>query len=108
MVRCAHCNSDEVVRRGYHNTEKARGRYRCPGECCSQFDDLTENVFEGHHQPLEVWVLCLYLMGLNQSNRPIARELGLYKDDVQSMTKQLRTGVIAKKRCCVERGDRGR
>ncbi len=31
----------------------------------------------GHHQPLRVWVLCLYFMGLNLSNRQIAGELGL-------------------------------
>ncbi len=37
-------------------------------------------------------------MGLNLSNRQIAQELGLNKDDVQSMTKQLREGVVAKKK----------
>jgi len=45
---------------------------------------------------LEVWLLCLYLMGLNLSNRQIAAELGLNKDDVQRMTEQLREGVEAK------------
>ncbi len=25
-------------------------------------------VLAGHHQPLRVWVLCLYFMGLNLSN----------------------------------------
>ncbi len=45
-----------------------------------------------------MWILCLYLMGLNLSNRQIAQELGLNKDDVQSMTKQLREGVMAKKK----------
>ena len=34
-------------------------------------------VLAGHHQPLRVWVLCLYFMGLNLSNRQIAAELGL-------------------------------
>ncbi len=63
-----------------------------------QFDDLTDTVFEGHHQPLEVWILCLYLMGLNLSNQQIGRELGLNKDDVQTMTQQLREGVVAKKK----------
>jgi hypothetical protein len=28
-------------------------------------------VLAGHHQPLRVWVLCLYFMGLNLSNRQI-------------------------------------
>nr|WP_245536617.1 hypothetical protein [Thiothrix nivea] len=61
------------------------------------FDDLTGTVFEGHHQPLKVWVLCLYLMSLNLSNQQIARELGLNKDDVQAMTEQLRRGVEKKR-----------
>jgi transposase-like protein len=93
---CPHCTSKEIVKNGYHNTQKARQRYICQG-CEKQFDDLTGTVFEGHHQPLEVWILCLYLMGLNLSNQQIGRELGLNKDDVQAMTQQLREGVIAKK-----------
>lgn len=97
-VKCPHCNSSKVVRKGFHNTEKARRRYRCQGKCCAQFDDLTETVFEGHHQPLEVWILCLYLMGLNLSNQQIGRELGLNKDDVQAMTMYLREGVELKKK----------
>jgi hypothetical protein len=50
----------------------------------------------GHHQPLRVWVLCLYLMGLNLSNRQIAQELDLGETDVQAMTEQLRYGLAAK------------
>jgi transposase-like protein len=65
--------------------------------CDKQFDDLTLTVFEGHHQPLKVWVICLYLMGLNLSNQQIAKELGLNKDDVQKMTQQLREGIVVKK-----------
>ena len=41
----------------------------------ARFDDLTGTVLAGHHQPLRVWVLCLYFMGLNLSNRQIAQEL---------------------------------
>jgi hypothetical protein len=36
-------------------------------------------------------------MGLNLSNRQIAKELDLNEDDVQQMTTQLREGVVAKK-----------
>lgn len=96
-MRCPRCGSAAVKRNGYHNSQKARRRYLCQGECCSHFDDLSGTVFEGHHQPLEVWILCLYLMGLNLSNRQIATELGLNKDDVQKITEQLRLGVEAKK-----------
>src|SRR3712207_7088820 len=42
------------------------------------------------HQPLRVWVLCLYFMGLNLANRQIAAELGLGASDVQAMTEALR------------------
>ena len=50
----------------------------------------------GHHQPLRVWVQCLYFMGLNLSNRQIAEELGLAGSDVQLMTEQLRQGLTAR------------
>ncbi len=46
---------------------KKRQRYQCKG-CGVNFDDLTDTIFAGHHQPLRVWVLCLYFMGLNLSN----------------------------------------
>lgn len=29
---------------------------------------LSETIFEGHHQGMRVWVICLYFMGLNLSN----------------------------------------
>jgi hypothetical protein len=41
-------------------------------------------------------VLCLYFMGLNLSNQQIARELDLSVSDVQTMTGQLRSGLVAK------------
>jgi transposase-like protein len=95
-VRCPHCESDEVVKRGRHSTQPERQRYRCKS-CQRQFDDLTHTVFEGHHQPLKVWIICLYFMGLNLSNRQIAQELDLSVSDVQAMTQQLREGIMAKK-----------
>jgi len=53
-------------------------------------------VLAGHHQPLRIWVLCLYFMGLNLSNRQIAAELGLGTSEVQLMTEQVRNGLVAK------------
>ena len=43
-----------------------------------------------------MWVLCLPFMGLNLSNRQIAKELGLCGSDVQAMTELLRCGLVAK------------
>jgi transposase-like protein len=94
-VRCPRCASDAVARHGRDDTQPDRQRYRCAA-CGSRFDDLTGTVLAGHHQPLRVWVLCLYFMGLNLSNRQIAQELDLSPSDVQLMTEQLRTGLVAK------------
>ena len=95
-VKCPHCGSSHITKRGFHTNQAQRQRYHCQA-CRTGFDDLTDTIFEGHHQPLKVWVLCLYFMGLNLSNQQIAVELGLNKDDVQQMTSQLRKGVVIKK-----------
>src|SRR3954462_14722651 len=93
-MRCLGCRRDAVIRDGYDDTQPCRQRYR--GKACgSRFDDLTGTVLAGHHQPLRVWVLCLYFMGLHLPNRQIARELGLNASDVQAMTEQLRHGLVA-------------
>ena len=94
-VRCPACDSVGVVRDGCDDRQIHRQRYRCKA-CAGRFDDLTGTVLAGHHQPLRVWILCLYLMGLNLSNRQIAQELGLDGSDVQTMTEQLRGGLAAR------------
>ena len=94
-VRCPECDTAAVIRDGCDDSQPHRQRYRCK-ECARRFDDLTGTVLAGHHQPLRVWVLCLYFMGLNLSNRQIARELGLDGSDVQAMTEQLRCGLTAR------------
>src|SRR3954466_11373632 len=85
------CGGPERARR--HTAASAA--VSLPG-CASRFDDLSGTVLAGHHQPLRIWVLCLYFMGLNLSNRQIAAELGLGTSDVQLMTEQLRNGLVAK------------
>ena len=111
-TRCPNCGSGEIKKRGFHSRHAYRQRYTCQG-CQQQFDDLTDTIFEGHHQslrqhdqrpsslecgpPLRVWILCLYLMGLNLSNEQIGQELDLDPGDAQRMTSQLRAGIVAKK-----------
>src|SRR5258708_38351745 len=80
-VRCPFCGSSEIMKRGHDERQGERQRYECKS-CERQFDDLSETIFEGHHQPLRVWVLCLYCMGLNLSNQQIAAELDLDTDAV--------------------------
>src|SRR3954451_11623834 len=95
-VRCTSCSSTAVIRHGHDETQRHRQRYRCK-DCGVRFDDLSGTVLAGHHQPLRVWVLCLYLMGLNLSDRQIARELDLGETDVQAMAEQRRCGLAAKR-----------
>jgi transposase-like protein len=95
--QCPFCDSKNVIRRGYDDKEPDRQRHECK-DCDKRFDDLTGTIFSGRHQPLKVWILCLYFMGLNLSNKQIAKELDLNRSDVQQMTTQLREGVIKKSR----------
>ena len=94
-VQCAHCGSNHVVKNGHHENQRARQRYRC-NACKQRFDDLTNTIFASRHQPLKVWIMTLYLMGLNLSNSQIAKELDLSVSSVQEMTLQLRKGIVDK------------
>jgi transposase-like protein len=95
-VRCPRCDSGKVVKQGRDETEPQRQRYECRS-CDRRFDDLSETIFAGHHQPLRVWILVLYLMGLKLSNEQIAKELDLDADDAQRMTTALREGVVLRR-----------
>ena len=94
-ISCPSCASKQVIKRGFDETESARQRYEC-GTCHTRFDDLTDTIFAGHHQPLTVWIWCLYFMGLNVSNAQIAHELSLNESDAYQMTTALRGGIVKK------------
>src|SRR3954452_18656285 len=94
-VQCPQCGSNQVARHGHDERQRDRQRYRCLA-CQARFDDLTDTIFAGHHQPLRVWVLYLYFMGLNLSNQQIAKELDLNDDGVHDMASHLREGLVAK------------
>ena len=107
-VRCPRRAGASVARDGRDEAQRHRQRYRgaaCGAACGARFDDLTDTALARHHQPLRVWVLCLYLMGLNLSNRQIAQELDLGVSDVQTMTQALRRGLTAKLPPVVVRGE---
>ena len=77
MKCCENCagrkerNARNVVRAKSTNAVFIRGKHivgaTFAGHTSNSLMDLTDTVFEGHHQPLRVWILCLYLMGLNLS-----------------------------------------
>ena len=94
-VECTECHSKNIQRYGHSSHEPDCQKYKC-NDCGKYFDDLTGTIFSGHHQPVTVWILCLYFMGLNLSNLQIAQELDLNESDVYKMTTQLREGVEQK------------
>ena len=95
-VTCPHCTSNKIAKRGKNHRNQECKRYKCK-KCGKNFDDLTGTIFAGRHQPLKVWLICLYMMGLNISNSQIAHELGLNVSDVYEMTALLRDGVVKRK-----------
>src|SRR3954454_1935236 len=103
-VSCPHCSSASVIRDGRDDTEPQRQRYLCHA-CRRRFDDLTGTIFAGHHQPLRIWVTCLYLMGLNLSGLQIAQELDLNRNDAREMVELLRQGVVDRRPAVVLSGE---
>ncbi|MEZ4683688.1 MAG: transposase [Caldilineaceae bacterium] len=95
-VLCPHCGSHKIKKRGFHSGQRASATVSLPG-CKKHFDDLSKTPLEGRHQPLKVWLLCLYFKGLNLSNRQIAQELELNQADVQGMTSALRQMVYLRR-----------
>src|SRR5215471_3611985 len=95
-IACPSCEATQIIKRGFDDTAPARQRYECHA-CHTRFDDLTGTTFAGHHQPLQVWILCLYFMGLNLSNEQIAQDLGIDPDDAQVIACRLREGIVARK-----------
>lgn len=93
---CPHCTSNKIVKKGRDHRHPGCQRYGCL-KCGRRFDDLTGTIFAGRHKPLRIWISCLYLMGLNISNRQIAMELGLNESDAQQMTELLRQGVVKRR-----------
>jgi transposase-like protein len=94
-VACPSCESKHGMKRGLDDTEPARQRYECH-DCDQRFDDGTDPIFAGHHQPLKVWILWLYCMGLNVSNEQMAHAWSVDERDVYHMTAQLRDGIVKK------------
>src|SRR5262245_24280884 len=49
-ITCPSCASQHLIKRGFDDTESARQRYECH-DCDTRFDDRTDTIFAGHHQP---------------------------------------------------------
>jgi len=91
---CLKCGSKSVKHNGKVTNHPDVYKYVC-SDCNKCFNDKTDTVFSGSHQLLKVWLMLLYFMGLNLSNKQIAQELNLVLKTCQEMSKRLRGGL-----CC--------
>ena len=94
--QCVNCSSYEIVKNGHDENHLNKQRYRCT-KCNKYFDDLTDTIFSGSNLTLKVWILALYLMGLNLSNKQISKELEISEPTAQRITTILRAGIVKKK-----------
>jgi transposase-like protein len=102
-VVCPKCTSNRVKKNGHRKSRPDCQKYLCKN-CDYLFNDLTGTSFQGKHLPLSVWVVLLYLMGLNLSNAQIAMELELDPDVAQDMASTLRKEIQARKPGCRLKG----
>lgn len=74
-VRCAHCESEEVIIHTSHYSGRGR-RYRCKS-CGRTFNSCIGTIFAQSRVSLGTWVACGYLMNCRLSKLEIAHELGV-------------------------------
>lgn len=94
-VCCPHCSTNSVIKNGHDENQLNKQRYQCKS-CEKNFDDLTGTIFSNSNLTLKVWILVLYLMGLNLSNKQISKELEISEPTAQRMTTVLREGIVKK------------
>jgi len=102
-VCCTECTSNRVKKNGHKDSDPSCQKYKC-NNCGCRFNDLTGTVLAKKHHAISVWMVILYLMGLNISNHRIAAELDLNPDVVQDMTTTLRKEITARKPGCKLKG----
>lgn len=95
-VICPRCGSKAIKKNGRHKRDRQCQKYRCC-RCACRFHDLTATLFSGRHQPLTVWIVFIYFMGLNVSNAQAAQELDLNGSDAHEMATAVREAVCDKK-----------
>jgi hypothetical protein len=91
-LRCPHCNSKHLIKRGRHRHQTARCRYDCKSGG-KRFDDLTGTVLPTCIDLDSV----LIFQGLKLTKYPDSPRHDLNKDDTQQMTETLRVGIDKKK-----------
>ena len=92
QVDCPRCASSNCKVTNPGSTDKSNRQYHCVA-CNRHFNDLSDTLFASSNLSLKVWMCCLYLMGLNVSNRQIAQELEVSEKTAQNMTRKIRKEI---------------
>lgn len=100
---CPECTSNRVKKNGHKDSDPLCQKYKC-NNCELRFNDFTGTALARKHHPISIWIVMLYLMGLNASNKQIAAELDLDPDVAQTMTMTLRREICARKPGCRLKG----
>jgi transposase-like protein len=98
-IRCPKCTSNRVKKNGHKDSDPLCQKYKCRN-CGRRFNDFSGVFLAKKHHPISVWVVMLYLMGINLSNSQIAAELDLDVDVAQTMTMALRRDIYDRKPGC--------
>ena len=95
-VICPRCGCKAIKKNGRRKRHRHCQKYRCV-RCACRFHDLTKTLFSGRHQPLPVWIVFIYFMGLNLSHAQAAQELDLHRSDAHGMATAVREAVCEHK-----------
>ncbi len=91
-VHCPRCDSQSCEETGKTDKSQYCSKYQC-NDCRRHFNDLTGTIFADSKLSLKIWIGCLYLMGLNSSNRQISKELDISEKTAQKMTTKIREEI---------------
>lgn len=96
-IRCPNCQSHQVKRLPPKKLETPENRrYQCLA-CGTEFNDDSDTPLEKGIPPLNIWMLCWYLMGCTDSVAYIANKLNLDLGVVKIMMEQLKKTFNAEK-----------
>ena len=91
-VICPRYSSNSCVRIDEKSDQSLLRKYKCKA-CNRHFNDLTNTIFQSSNLPLKTWYGCIYLLGLNVSNRQIAQEIGVSEKTAQNMADKIRAEI---------------
>lgn len=93
-VKCPHCDSTTIIKRGIY--QNGYQRYQC--KACKRFFNVkTGTIFENSKLPLGFWFFAAFLMQYKISMMEISKTLGVTYWTAFKMVKKLRKSIYSKR-----------